>query len=201
MAVDVWWRTRMASKIWRFGLAAISFAVALAVALPAAAASSCFVLAVMVSSLYGGKGPAILCADLSALSFDYLFLPPQHHFVVAPTSYVRFAAFLGAIVLAAGLIEAKRARGEIPPADRCPVPRHRRHSALCDCVHRRHGPNLFRKTPSLQLPFGWAASDLIEHPLTLVIPNFRLPEHLASAELTGRRKDGTEFPVEVSFGR
>src|ERR1700689_4465701 len=108
MAAHPWWRTGMASKAWRYGVAAISCAVALAVALPTDAASSCFTIAVVVSSLYGGRGPGILSVGLSALSFDYFFLPPAHHFTVAVASSPRFAAFLGAIVLTAVLLETKR---------------------------------------------------------------------------------------------
>jgi K+-sensing histidine kinase KdpD len=108
MAVHLWWRTGMVSKVWRYGLAAISCAIALAVALPTDAASSCFTIAVVVSSLYGGRGPGILSVGLSALSFHYFFLPPQHHFAVKLASFPRFAAFLGAIVLVAILIEARR---------------------------------------------------------------------------------------------
>ena len=102
------WRTGMISRLWRYGLAAISCAIALAVAVPTDAPSSCFIIAVVVSNLYGGRGPGILSVVLSALSFDYFFLSPQHHFTVALTSFPRFAAFLGAIVLIGGLIEAKR---------------------------------------------------------------------------------------------
>src|ERR1700683_5458637 len=108
MAVRLWWRTRMVSQVWRYGLAAISCAVALAVALPTNAAASCFTIAVLVSSLYGGRGPGIFSVVLSALSFDYFFLPPQHHFTVTIASFPRFAAFLIVIVLIAALMEAKR---------------------------------------------------------------------------------------------
>ena len=199
MAANLWWRTKILSKVWRYGLAAISCAVALAVALPTDAPSSCFILAVMVSSLYGGKGPAVLSAGLSVLSFDYFFLPPQHHFVVAPTSYPRFAAFLGAIALAAILIEAKRraerSRRQIDAQYRVIADTARYAIVSIDDTGR-----IFFVNPAAMTAFDWPASNLIGQPLTLVIPDFRLAEHLTRAELTGRRKDGTEFPVEVSFG-
>jgi K+-sensing histidine kinase KdpD len=38
------------------------------------APTSCFFLAVMVSSLYGGKGPGLFAVSLSSLAFDYFFL-------------------------------------------------------------------------------------------------------------------------------
>ena len=199
MAAHLWWQTNIVSNAWRYGLAVLSCAVALAVALPTDAASSCFIIAVVVSSLYGGKGPGILSVALSVLSFDYFFLPPQHHFAVAPASYPRFAVFLGAIVLVTGLIEAKRRTEEA----------RRRSDALYRAIADTsrdailsidETDRVFFANPAALTAFGWARSDLIGQPLSMVIPSFRLAEHTARAEFTGRRKDGTEFPVEISFG-
>lgn len=36
--------------------------------------------AIVLSSIYGGFGPAIIAAALGALASDYFFLPPPHHF-------------------------------------------------------------------------------------------------------------------------
>lgn len=189
----------MVSKAWRYGLVAISCAVALAAALPTDAASSCFTIAVVVSSVYGGRGPGILFVGLSALSFDYFFPPPQHHFAVQLTSYPRFAAFLGAIVLIVSLIEAKRraekSRRQIDAQYRVITDTSRDAILSIDDTGR-----IFFVNPAAVTAFGWAASDLIGQPLTMVIPDFRFAEHATRAELTGRRKDGLAFPVEVSFG-
>src|SRR5580704_1368192 len=93
---------RVFSRAWRYGLAAVSCGLALA------SPSSCFFLAVIVSSLYGGKGPGVLSVLLSSLAFDYFFLPPKHSLWIEPASYLRFAAFVGAVVLITVLIETKR---------------------------------------------------------------------------------------------
>ena len=45
---------------------------------------------------------------LSALAFDYFFLAPQHSISIEPSSYLRFAAFLVAVLVVFVLIEAKR---------------------------------------------------------------------------------------------
>ncbi len=108
MAADLRSRTKVVSRAWRYGLAAVSCGIALAIALPTDAPSSCFFIAVVLSGLYGGKGPGILAVALSTLGFDYFFLPPRFHFIVEPSSFPRLAAFLGANILIAGLIEAKR---------------------------------------------------------------------------------------------
>jgi len=199
MAAHVWWRTAMVSKVWRYGLAAISCAVALAVALPTDAAVSCFTIAVVVSSLYGGRGPGILSVALSALSFDYFFLPPQHHFTLAFGSYPRFVAFLGTVILIAVLVEGKRraeeSRRQIDAQYRVIADTSRDAILSIDDTGR-----IFFVNPAAITAFGWAASDLIGQPPTIVLPDFRLAVHATRAELTGRRKDGTEFPLEVSFG-
>src|SRR5580692_1094256 len=103
-----WSRTGVMSGFQRYGLATISCGVALAVAWLINAPSSCFFLAVMVSGLYGGKGPGLLSVGLSALAFDYFFLPPRFHLSLEPFSDLQFAAFLAATLLMTGLIEAKR---------------------------------------------------------------------------------------------
>jgi PAS domain S-box-containing protein len=101
----------LVSELRRYGLAAISCGLALAVAWPSDAPTSCFFLAAMVSSLYGGKGPGLMSVALSALAYDYFFLPPRFHLAIEPSSYVQFAVFLTAILLIVGLVEAKRRVG------------------------------------------------------------------------------------------
>jgi hypothetical protein len=103
-----WSRMKIMSGVQRYGFAVISCGLALALAWPLDAPSSCFLLAVMVSSLYGGKGPGFLSVALSSLAFDYFFLAPRFHLGVQPSSYLRFAVFLGAALLAEALVEAKR---------------------------------------------------------------------------------------------
>jgi PAS domain S-box-containing protein len=99
---------RVLSKAWRYGLAVISCGFALALGISLDSPSSCFFLAVMVSSLYGGKGPGVLSVLLSSIAFDYFFLPPKYHLWIQPWSYPRFAVFLGSVLLIMVVIEAKR---------------------------------------------------------------------------------------------
>jgi len=98
-------------QIRRYGLALICCGLALALAWWLDAPTSCLFVAVMVASLYGGKGPGLFSVGLSALAFDYFFLPPRFHFYMNSSSYLRFGPFLGATLLIVGLIEARR-RGE-----------------------------------------------------------------------------------------
>lgn len=99
---------KVLSQIRGYGLAAISCGLALAVAWPLDAPTSCFFLAVMVSSLYGGKGPGLFAVALSSLAFDYFFLPPRFQFDLDTASFLRFGPFLVANLLVVGVIEVKR---------------------------------------------------------------------------------------------
>src|SRR5689334_6340745 len=99
---------KVVSSVRRYGLAVTCCGLALAVAWPLDAPSSCFFLAVMVSSLYAGRGPGLLAAILSAFAFNYFFLAPRFHFFIEPGSFLRFAVFLGALLLITALIETKR---------------------------------------------------------------------------------------------
>jgi PAS domain S-box-containing protein len=95
-------------QIRRYGLALICCGLALAVAWRFDAPTSCFFLAVMVSSLYGGKGPGLFAVALSSLAFDYFFLPPRFQFDLDLASFLRFGPFLVASLLVVGVIEVKR---------------------------------------------------------------------------------------------
>ncbi len=96
------------SKLERYGLAAICCGVALAVAWPIDAPSSCFLLAVTVSSLFGGLGSGLFSIALSSLAFNYFFLRRAFPLATEPTTYLRFAVFLAAALLITGLMEVKR---------------------------------------------------------------------------------------------
>jgi signal transduction histidine kinase len=99
---------KLRSELARYGLAAFCCGVALAVAWPIDAPSSCFLLAVSVSSLLGGLGPGLLAVALSAICFDYLFLHRTLPPATEPATYLRFAVFLAVALVITGLMEVKR---------------------------------------------------------------------------------------------
>src|ERR1700675_1069466 len=99
---------KIVSRLKWYGLAAISCALAATIAWPIDAPSSSFLLAVTVSSLFGGLGPGLLSVALSALAFEHFFLwrtfPPAHE----TATLLRFAVFVIATLLITALMEAKR---------------------------------------------------------------------------------------------
>ena len=97
-----------ASMLRGYGLAVIACGIALLIARPLNAESSSFVLAVIASSLYGGRGPGLMAVGLSAIAFDLFGLPSPLSLSSAPSSYLRFAVFLTVAFTASQLIETKR---------------------------------------------------------------------------------------------
>src|SRR5216683_1636208 len=96
------------SMLRGYGVAVIACGIALLIARPLKAESSCFVLAVIVSSLFGGRGPGLLAVGLSAIAFDVFFLPSLLSLSSPPSSYLRFGVFLVVAFTASQLIETKR---------------------------------------------------------------------------------------------
>lgn len=70
--------------------------------------SSSFLLAAMISSLYGGRGPGYMTVAVSTVLFDYFSLLPRFHFLHFGESLLRFLVFISAMVFASELIAARR---------------------------------------------------------------------------------------------
>jgi signal transduction histidine kinase len=96
------------SRLKHYGLAVITCAVAVALAGPLSAPSSCFLLAVIGSSLFGGTGPGLLAVGLSAIAFDFLFLPSPLSLSSPSSHYLRFGVFVVAALATSQLVETKR---------------------------------------------------------------------------------------------
>jgi signal transduction histidine kinase len=96
------------SHLQHYGLAVIACGVALALARPSDAPASCFLLAIIVSGLFGGRAPGLLAVGVSAIAFNFLFLPSPLTLSSSSSSYFRFGVFLVTAVTTNQLIETKR---------------------------------------------------------------------------------------------
>lgn len=96
------------SLLRRYGVPVVACGIALIVAGTVKAESSSFVLAIIVSSLFAGRGPGLLAVGLSTIAFGVSVLPPRLSLVSSPSSYLRFAVFLVVAFTASELIESKR---------------------------------------------------------------------------------------------
>ena len=95
------------APVLRYGLAAVSFAMTLGLALLAQhygfrnVEVPLFLFAITVTVWYAGSGPAILAVVFSSLAFDYFFTEPRYTFYVTKSEIPYYAVFvLFALLLA-----------------------------------------------------------------------------------------------------
>jgi len=187
------------SRLRRYAFAIFVCGLAFTAAWPLDAPVSCFFLAVILSSLYGGRGPAILAGVLSVLAFDYFFLPPQFAFAIRTGSYLRFAVFLASLIAVIWLLETKRSRDEaylrIGNQYRLVA------ETAIDAIVSVDGSGrvTFVNLAAAQM-FGRQSSEICGMPVATIIPDFQIQNCRGLKELVGRRKTGEAFPIEVSFG-
>jgi PAS domain S-box-containing protein len=103
--------------IWGYGIAVLSAAAALIVSrLPAIhlqdAPVSLFLCAVILSAWFGGVGPGLVATALSALAFNYYFLPPIHSFGPKPDEIPRLVIFVVSALFVGSLSAAQRSAME-----------------------------------------------------------------------------------------
>ena len=99
--------------IWSYGIAVLSVAAALIISrLPAVhlqdAPVSLFLCAVLLSAWFGGIGPGLLATTLSALAFNYYFLPPIYSLGPKPEEIPRLVIFTVSALFVGSLSAAER---------------------------------------------------------------------------------------------
>src|SRR5260370_37116368 len=98
---------------WSYCLAVVSVAAALIISrLPPVhlqdAPVSLFLCAVLLSAWFGGIGPGLLATALSALAFNYYFLPPIHSLGPKPDEILRLVIFTVSALFVGSLSAAER---------------------------------------------------------------------------------------------
>jgi len=98
---------------WSYGIGVLSVAAALVISrLPAVhlqdAPVSLFLCAVILSAWFGGVGPGLLATALSALAFNYYFLPPVYSLGPKPEEIPRLVIFTVSALFVGLLSAAQR---------------------------------------------------------------------------------------------
>lgn len=173
-----------------------------------------YFLAVLVTTLLGGLWPGLVALILSAISAWLLFIPPEFTFALTAPDLVSLLLFLlvgSAIVALAALLNKVvdrlfvqeqniRALLESTPEGIVVVDR----SGVITTVNR-----------STEELFGYERVELLGQPIEVLVPDAKAATHKAEREsyqrrpetrpmgagreLSGRRKDGSEFPVEITL--
>jgi K+-sensing histidine kinase KdpD len=95
----------------RYGVAVVCVALALGLNLSVSLEhlpAVVFLLAVTVSSWYGGLGPGLASTILSALALDYFFLPEFRALDFGPVTWVWLTTYVGAAIVISWLQETQR---------------------------------------------------------------------------------------------
>jgi PAS domain S-box-containing protein len=162
------------------------------------APSSCFILAVMVSALYGGRGPALLAILLASCAFLVFFPPPTILFPYTRAFYLRFGFLLGAMFLTMQMIELNR-RSEHA---RLQIERDFRSLAETspDCIVLiDDNATILFSNPALTRMFGFSSEEVSGLPIATLLRGLG-GGRLSQGEFTAVRKDGTTFDVEATCG-
>jgi PAS domain S-box-containing protein len=185
--------TRYLSDVRRYLLVVGLFLISWPVALALDAPSSCFILMVMISSLYGGRGPALVAVVLGSAAFLIYFLPSA-----SEATPLRVGVFVGAMLLTMEVIEAKRR------SDRMRLQLDADFKSLAatspDGIVSVDpaGAIQFANTALLNL-FGFNHTEIVGQSIYLLLPTL---EHSGrpQGEFLASSKDGTPIYVEATSG-
>src|SRR3974390_358089 len=172
-----------------------------------------YYLAIIISTFVGGLGPGILALVLSSLTAWYWFLPPEGSWVLGKDQIISLCMF--ALVGAVSVIMVQIFSSAFMRV----LAREQQLRMLTETalngviVVDGKGTISFVNTMAEKL-FGFSRSELVGQDIEVLVPDRSVEAHRAlratymqtsqtralgvGRELYARRKDGTEFPVEVS---
>jgi PAS domain S-box-containing protein len=213
-------RRLRANPLVGYGLAVASVAVATAIRyaidpqLIVGVPFITYYLAIILAALFGGRWPGALAVILSGAAAWYLFVPPfnswqlERHGAVSLALFICSASFMVAIIVALDvtidriLDQAKNIRTLIDSAPNGIL--------VVDADGR-----ITLINPSMQRLFGYQPDELLGNPVEILIPKTQAETHRtargkfqerpearpmgAGRDLSGRRKDGSEFPIEIGL--
>jgi PAS domain S-box-containing protein len=173
-----------------------------------------FLSAVMLSAWYGGPGPALLATLLSALSINYFLLSPPGGLTLDGGDISQLSVFALIVVLISSLTKArKRAEENLRESE----VRYRilSESANDAIVSADSEGRIIAWNGAAQRMFLFAEDEVLGQPLSMILPERYRQTHRQdweryrrtgiqqimerAMELHGLRKDGSEFPMELSL--
>lgn len=173
-----------------------------------------FFAAVMVSAWYGGLGPGLLATALTVVVIDYLFLPPPSMRIIALDTSLRLGVFV-LIALLTSLLTAARKRAVEALWESELKFRSVTQSATDAVIAADSRGHILVWNQGAQTIFGDEEAEIVGKSLTLLMPARYRDAHCKglerqretgeshmigkTVELHGLKKDGHEFPLELSL--
>ncbi len=170
-----------------------------------------FYAPILISVLYGGRGPGISSTILSALLVNYYFLPPYGHFSLDPPNLVRTGYFCLSFGFICWLIDTRRERqeGQIRTSEERLV------AVVESSDDAIIGKNLDGTitdwNSGAEKVFGYSSAEAVGKPIMMLLPperateetdilaRIRRGEQVSHFETVRVRKDGKLIEVSVTI--
>lgn len=173
-----------------------------------------FYPAVVAAAVVGGLGPGVLCLVGSTLAAWFLFLGPAWSFVVSPGDITSVLLFFATSALTLALVVALNAvvdrYSELASNSRTVID----HLPIGILVADEAGRITYINASAESL-FGFSAPEIAGEAVETLIPPLHRQKHAnlragfmatprsrmmgQGSDLKGRRRDGSEFPVEIGL--
>ncbi|MEX2264599.1 MAG: PAS domain S-box protein [Bryobacteraceae bacterium] len=173
-----------------------------------------FIIAVTITACRGGTVPGVFATALSIVVVEALFMGRPHSWYPEEAEQVHLSLFavLGFIIssLSGRLLEAKRLVEESEATNRALL-----ESASQGIVSVDPAGSIVTFNSTAERMFGYSREEVVGRELEVLIPEearrrhvahrnayFRQPSQrrmILGHNIAGRRKDGTEFPAEISL--
>jgi PAS domain S-box-containing protein len=208
---------RTQSPILRYGIAFVAVAIALFLTLPISplikpTVFPLFFVAVMMSAWYGGLGPGLLATGLSVAAIDYFFIPAAG-ILADREALSRLALFVVAALLTSIVTSGWKWTDQALRESELRFRSVTQSATEAIIVADSHG-NMIVWNRAAQNMFGYQEAEVMGKPVTLLMPARYRDAHSKglerlratgeskiigkTVELHGLRKNGQEFPLELS---
>jgi PAS domain S-box-containing protein len=205
------------SAVLRYGMAvgAVAVAAALWLALDplfGRTPYTPFGIAVILAAIFGGRGAGLAATALGLLTFRFLCLQPRYRFAL-PRSRSEAIVFVAGVAVAVflALTLGKLRESLASQAESAETTQAVLESSAQAIVGVGDDRRIALVNTTAQRIFGYTREELLGQPLGLLIPE-RLRTQVAAfmaapnprpiraeGDMFGRRKDGSEFPVEITL--
>jgi PAS domain S-box-containing protein len=174
-----------------------------------------FTLAIVVAAYFGGRGPGLAASALSLLTVLYLFLEPRYSFAIAHATDTIVLALFAVSGLSITLLIGSLRDSLANVAERNETNRALLESSAQAIVGVDDNRRIAVVNVMAERMFGYTRKELLGQPLEILVPERLRERHRAhhasyiaarqpgamgpGRSLSARRKDGTEFPVEITL--